>query len=134
MCLITEQKEPIITKRGMTVYKVVERIGDDIISPCIHFMWRQGVLEKTRISKRIAEPRRVNYADVIAQDYYDSKLSSRNYLEISTGFHFAFKQDRLACCWGLRFYLIIMKFRIPKGSEIYKDATGLGVTNQIMML
>jgi hypothetical protein len=133
MCLVTKQKKATITKRDIFVYKAVriEMYGEreTVHSPYYNHSWGREVLFTTElgISRKLIQ----------TCDFYDSTAYS-NYIEyeenenpltlISHGFHFAFSKKRLVEEPEVR------KFLIPKGSSVFKDNSGLGVSNQIMLI
>ena len=129
MCLVTEQKKPIITKKDMIVWKVVVMRNGKANSPFNSCVWRKNVLRKVKFKITDEEM----YTDGTARIEYESLYNENKTISIRRGFHFCFTKKRCSSMmrWGNK---MEVKFLIPAGSEIYKDKTGLGVTNQIMML
>jgi len=144
MCLITEQKEPIQITEDLIVYKVCNitynvlsihsslsdiEIIKNVISQNSRFIYVKNVLNKTEFN---VDNIFHTYADLTVATYYD--INNNSYLakltHIHEGFHFAFEPDRI------KRYLhdtnLLCEFKIPKGSLIFKDLSGLGVTNNII--
>ena len=137
MCLITEQKKAIRTKEDMIVWKIVCVQGNHrVISPYHDFEWEEGRLYKTRlaVSKKPIAYDRVVQGEYnilpfqVGEKYLKDYLPDLGLKAIGEGFH-AFTDEYRADC-----YRTIRQFLIPAGSLIYKDKTGLIVSNQIMML
>lgn len=140
MCLITLSNWPTRIKKDMIVYKAVSQPSyvpkNKARSLIQNFEYTEGVVYKTKM--RIAdcvfaeESGPLSYdneADRCLFEYLDKKQLS--YLTmvnvISEGFHSAKDPNRLENGW-------IRKFLIPKGSYIYRDYSGLIVSNQIQLL
>jgi len=143
MCLITEQKKAKIAEEDITVYKEVI-IGDEkCMSPIHGFEYKFNKLytsatlrPKSIIGLRFADDFSIH--DIRTGVYYfsDKKVNIAggevvidnkccDYVVISKGFHAYtnFERDKD----------INVKCIIPKGSEYFEDATGLIVSNQIII-
>lgn len=139
MCLVTRQIKPITTKKDLVVFKDVEE-GFDNAGICkslyFYFEWRKNVLNTTDLCVTRIRPYDFrppdhnnpnNYFDGIAHLFYVK--DKRKLTEVSNGFHAVLTKKRLTQpCYSR------VKFLIPKGSLIFKDATGLIVSNQMMLL
>jgi len=136
MCLITEQTEPIILEKDLIVFKTV-RNSNGCITPVhiLNFVYMQGV--KNPIVKLVPTKELGMFADTPSQMHYKHKfISARSWdfveglVSISEGYHSFQSLERLyATFWR---GLVSAQFTIPAGSEIYYDATGLIVSNQII--
>lgn len=139
MCLVTRQRKPRITKRDLVVYKV---INVNYLTKAIHsryfpeFIWRKGKMEETKLDYSRTEYNSAERFDrEVDNKYCKGNFGSNNYeiiTEVGRGFHATKTRKRLMECgysWES-----IMKFLIPKGSEVFTDITGLIVSNQMMML
>lgn len=123
MCLITEQKEPIILEEDLIVYKNVKLTKNGYESYFFPFTWKAKKLEETELKTGI---KFTGFDPLVTCHYKDSISEIKSWEE---GFHFAFTKERLHIL-----NVPIKEFLIPKGAQVVKDATGLGVTNKIMML
>lgn len=138
MCLVTLEKRPTYVKKDMIVYKAVSSYNAlrEVNSLIQNFTYTESILYKTKMKTKEKIP-----AEWSAPRSYDSKADedlfeylTRKNMPLSTevriiaeGFHSAESEERLdSCC--------IRKFLIPKGSYIYKDCSGLIVSNQIQLL
>lgn len=134
MCLVTRQIKPRITKKDLVVRKIVRVNHDESITSFCRssFIWIKGKLETTElgISKRI--PRNCCVHDDPQSEYYKegNKQRNRKLTVVSQGFHAVVDPNYNCNLSGYN----IRKFLIPAGSTIYKDATGLIVSNKMMML
>lgn len=132
MCLVTDQQEPIKTTRNMTVYKMFQTTEfDNIFSP-----WSDEHEFKYELNKLHKEKIRFDnnfesYMDDEVRDNYPN-FRSRELTHVHNGFHSVKKQKRMDLFnqWEQE---IKMKCIIPKGSLIFKDKTGLIVSNQIIL-
>jgi len=137
MCLITTQKEPLITEEEITVYKLM---GIDGRSPCQYFQYTFDKLFKTDITD-LPPDSPANCFDGMDGAWLSNhfpewslinhRRSDLKYVE--KGFHCAFEKSRLTLLLRSMHERYIASCTIPKGSEYYKDATGLCVFNQIIV-
>ena len=139
MCLITEQKKAIRTTEDMIVWKVME--GNR--STCKGFGYEVNKLYKTRMKQDYSF---VKYGDSMVRSSYkeifrlvndhDGDVSTwkkSGFIAIGSGFHSCATKARAEIMRVFSNY-DLRSFLIPAGSLIYKDRTGLIVSNQIMML
>ena len=161
MCLITTQKEPIKITEDLTVYKIVRYNTKDIRFSHYYncFNYNCGELYKTEIK----ESTEVNYFDSLADELNGiSKLLADSYIEpsqlslskkrklfkengfliLGQGYHFITKEglelrdksmlsnNFISCCFDT---ICISICTIPKGSLVYYDKSGLGISNQIII-
>lgn len=137
MCLITEQKEPIILKEDLIVYKVLR---PDLESPMQYFNYILGRFYEFGImpSKNPMWP------DSVASEYYgkDNIQTKSPYNTITKGLyaygeglHFITSKERAyVYTEGIYGQMVIVKCLIPAGAEVYYDKTGLGVTNKLKVI
>ena len=135
MCLITEQKKAIRTKEDMIVWKNVREEYNGAVSSVYRtFEWKEGEVYKTRMDLS-QDP--ICYDFDVRREYgliyipnpsLQTTLSALNLKAIGRGFHAFMDIDRADDSEPIR------QFLIPAGSLVYKDKTGLIVSNQIMML
>jgi len=135
MCLITTQKKPLIAKKDITVYKLLD---PNYKSPYTYYQYKPGKLVKAKIK----DSHEWCGFDSIDQAWLDEHYptwfeSARDHKPlkslkcIGSGLHSAATEDRL---YGTKAKgEMIVKCTIPKGSEYYKDATGLRVSNQLIV-
>ena len=128
MCLVTFQRKPKILKKDLRVYKAVIMYDDEIHSTYYDFTWEKGKLYTEKLLIEKFPFKSVEHYDSIVFDHYNT-TSKYKLTCISDGFHAALNEQRLK-----NSPYDIMEFLIPKGSEVYYDATGLVVSNQMMLL
>ena len=147
MCLITEQKEPIITKEETIGYKVLNR---DLSSISQHFKYEYNKLYVTKI-KHSSNPR---YPSQKSMDYYINKYKghviqikynpdnnkiinnnviNNNVIALGQGYHYYTSYDEAIISFMCIERKIIVKCIIPANSEVYYDAIGNAVSNQIII-
>ena len=137
MCLITNQKEPEILKEDLIVYKVLhENLG----SPIQGFKYSKNTLYENEIE----ESKYPSFADIESQNFYGKGgLSMQALLEMhdlksfGKGFHSVTTEKR-ALSYKNQIYSMSHKYNvfsciIPEGSEIYRDATGLIISNKLII-
>lgn len=136
MCLITTQKVAKVAEKDIIVYKEMNKISDTTCTSGYQgYLYTLGILNKTEIKD--VESNNWTCADSVDSKYlnktYGNDWNKRRPAElrcIGQGYH-SFKtlermdqgvylDDRYECA-------------IPAGSEYYEDATGLLVSNQIII-
>lgn len=129
MCLITEQKRAKILKEDLVVYKMLRVSGDNIFAWMQAFQYEFGFLHKTKMAvDNIAQSAMDD--DVVNAYDLDSFLDNSTHLtHVHLGFHFATSIKRFS-----GYDESIFKCIVPKGSRVYFDKTGLGVSNQIKII
>ena len=143
MCLITKQKEPIILKKDLKVWKVVnEGEGEkDVRSLSFYFRYK---LNKQYNQHLLMDNHPETYADDIVSEHYKFHKPSNTFNQVASkmtnvhqGFHFYKTLKRLNRAYHKerrkQNYYVVIKCTIPKGSEVFYDETGLGVANQIII-
>lgn len=133
MCLITEQKRPFTATEDMAIYKLFE---NKMYSPLMGFKYEEGKVYKTALRRGDK-----TCFDNIDQNYLENEYGRywQNFVggkikSIGRGYHGALKRKRLYSGEKyLNYGRIIRKVIIPKGSKYYLDATGLIVSNQIIL-
>lgn len=140
MCLITEQKTPLIAESDIIVYKQVRNVEDNlnlVLSTNQSFPYTLKKLYETEIKPRVLQ--RFSYADYIVDEYY-TKVYGNDYrynqelLQLAEGFHFYRNLDRVEPIKRRNdaFYCIV-KCIVPAGAIYYVDSTGLGISNKIII-
>jgi len=135
MCLITRQKESKILKKDLTVFKFVKEFENNSCMSHVGsygFIYRKDILNKTTMKRSIDfSP----FDDVVERNYPCCPEYNDDLISIGEGFHSSLRKSRLSDIlesYFLKPGTIIAEFVIPKGSEVYEDATGLIVSNQII--
>ena len=142
MCLVTKQRDPILTTEDIVCYKIVrENISHNknthpFSSMYNYFDWMLNKAYYTPLS--VYETDRAsncNFYDYVARTQFDNP-NSKNCLfsEISDGFHAMLTYDRAARTTDFDDNEVVVECLIPKGSSIYKDKTDLVVSNKIIMV
>jgi len=139
MCLVTYQKKPVVATEDIVCFKIVRHCCDllttDFYSYYYKFKWYIGKLYITELSFVTGlDYYSCNFYDAISDDFYNDKhrLSFLERLvEVSDGFHAMLDFNRANLENDNR---ILAECLIPKGSLIFTDATGLIVSNQMIML
>lgn len=147
MCLITQFKEPEILEQDLIVYKKLRYYGSSIYtlrSYNLNFPYVLNRLYKTKI--KLLEHDKIwqwfddTAAEAIHKNVYKTPFifassygaqPHQDLICIAEGFHFFFDTKRI----NKSFYIPIkiVQCTIPAGSTVYKDSTGLGVANQIII-
>ena len=139
MCLITEQKETEILKEDLIVYKRFKLYKGEIRPWCRRF-YEKFIYNVGKIHK---QPLGI---DNHYESHHDSQVvnaypswQSASYTHVHEGFHAALTYERLGKKGERRNndtnvavdydYVCI----IPKGAKVFKDKTGLIVTNTIIL-
>lgn len=131
MCLITYQRKPKITKKDIVVLKeVYPTIYPEIYaSMYMHFKWEKGVIKVQELSIDRVKMKCVYFYDNKAKDAYPINYHSL-VTSISEGFHAIEDKNReIGKTKG-----IMKEFLIPKGSLVFRDKTGLIVSDHMMLL
>lgn len=125
MCLITNQKEPLIAEEDMVVYKLLRKEGLEIKAPFNDFHYRLNerfdteIKESTEIRPFDVEDER-NLIKLLGDSFYYldlSKIKAKGFMSIGRGFHSAAYVDRIISNeYG---DISIYKCIIPKGSKFY---------------
>lgn len=137
MCLVTEQEKPETIKKDLIVYKsltVTEK--GRLMSAMYEFRYELNVLYKAKITSDCVFD---YFADGIASRKYDLlgrssdvlKEKLKHFNHIHEGFH---SMESVKRAKGIWMETKIFECLIPKGSKVYKDATGLIVSNQIIIV
>jgi hypothetical protein len=130
MCLITEQKKPIKIREDMTVYKNF-RFGEnkESFKPWNYIFKYSYKLNNLHAEEMTYDNCFQSWTDgITAEKYHDAKREE--YTHVHKGFHSASTYKRAG---DLAQVGCIIKCIIPKGSLIFKDKTGLMVSNQIIL-
>lgn len=148
MCLITEQKRAGVLKKDMKVYKVVRKYGETYCSPIQSFEWEWDTLYETDmgIKRNLVK---FGYAVVYPSLFFGEKYSfvdkaaAEGYsgfrgrlTVIHEGFHAYTTRERINLeHWKQSIYAFsdILCFTIPVGAKVFRDATGLIVSDKIIL-
>jgi len=127
MCLITEQLEPEILEEDLKVFKI---LSNKDCSPFYYYKWIKGEMCETTLevlhNVTIYHPKAF-YADYIVESEY--RRIKHNFPTIVTrGFH-SYTSFGRTCSMGR--YLNVKEFMIPKGATVYRDKTGVIVSDKI---
>ena len=159
MCLLTSQKEPILTDKDIICYKAVFRYNSfwgeddcDFRSILNDFYWKKGVIYETNFGfTEIVKKPRV-YDKKVRDCYYSNlfcthvKLRYRKSLILITnGFHAFVSVNRVTECnhepgfiqskrSKKSICIVLVKCIIPKYSLVYYDKTGLLASNKMIMV
>ena len=136
MCLVTNQKKAKILKEDLTVYKIVVNRNGKIYA----WMYDDYQYEVNKLYKQSMSVDNipgsvmdewVYYAyNIKTKNWKNSKFKKyRNLNHIHEGFHSSLTIERLGNVNETAIYRCV----IPKGSEVFKDKTGLIVSNQIIL-
>jgi len=142
MCLITYQKEPIILEEDLIVYKDLIIKNNFIYSRFFSMVYELNTLYTTKIAS--AKGNDICFYDRDARlaylttyemigDWNDNPFTPEQFIgkynlnSIGSGFH--------SILDGMNGYRPVnFKCKIPKGSEVYYDNSGLVASNQIIIL
>lgn len=139
MCLVTRQKRHERLKKDMKVYKALKEYDDGFYSPLHGYKWEWDILHETvmGVTKNVtfntyfANPD-FWFADSIAVDYYNE--FGGTVTVISEGFHAYMAPERANLNdWFEGDKLIILCFTIPAGAKVFRDATGLIVSDKMIL-
>jgi len=127
MCLITEQTKPEITTKDIVVWKVLK----NMLSITFPAKWTRGKLKRAKL----------NWKNSICPDSraffdnrsYDAYRDTTEFIIVSTGLHAFCTKNRNPFCMEFNNYKL-HKMLIPAGSKIFKDKTGLIVSNQMILI
>ena len=129
MCLITKQKRVKILKEDLVVYKMIRSVGDRCFAWMRDFEYTLGFLHKQEMEVNNT-PQTAMDEDVLhAYNILNSLEHSIHLTHVHIGFHFATSIERV-----YDYNEVIFECIVPKGSRVYFDKTGLGVTNQIKIV
>lgn len=143
MCLFTRQIKSIITKKDMIVVKrltVEENYSMRTFTYFSHyyyirFKYIPEVLNTTELGITRGKPKDIaSFGNIDSTYYKEGPLRNRKLTIIERGFHFMIEESPSYIDSAKYDDQYIFKFLIPKGSQIFLGKTGLGVSNQIIML
>lgn len=131
MCLITEQRNPLVATEDKVVYKAVKVFMDYISSVYHEFRWTLGKIESTEFE--IKAGGFGGYADSVSMDAYE-EIYDDYLISISRGLHTASSKQRAVEVVPFESEnCSLAECTIPKGAEYYEDLTGLLVSNQLRL-
>ena len=131
MCLITEQKRAKRIKEDMIVYKILTLDGSVLRSKYMwNFIYEIGKEYKTKITKQPYN-NHILFDTYVSSHYFYEAINENYLYAVEKGFHSCLQKERAA------FHKIkddkVFKCIVPKGSLVFKDATGLIVSNRIII-
>ena len=162
MCLVTKQKEAKIATKDIVVYKIIHKtetggeilykslyfynnaiiyelnveynqeIGINEIDTLLSFCFHDNISAKqyTDFLRIHKEAKELNWVEGTLPNF-KSYIDDSDYVVIGRGLHSATNLNR-----GIRYITYIsdglLQCIIPKGSEYYKDSTGLIVSNKLI--
>ena len=135
MCLITEQKKIIVTRKNHIVYKLVKRLTNN---QCAALLYRFNYMKDVTYNTEMKLTKTPNTFDEIVSTRYTKswnryvtkgKYLSDNYTCIGAGFHSTNNPERMEKDVYTNY--VMAEFEIPKGAKVYRDDTGLIVSNKI---
>jgi len=129
MCLITRQKKAKVLTKDLIAYKMFRVRNGKIKS--LHFpkTWETNKVEKTDftfVEKRYD----YNYSD---NKTFDKYYHLSNTIGIAQGFHASLIEERFFIYFYDKNYRIY-KVKIPAGSKVYYDCTGLIVSDTMILI
>ena len=137
MCLITEQKNPLIAKRKITVYKVLSLD----YTPFFHllhenkFKYNFNELYETEIK----ESDEWTFSAVLDRNYIKKKFGDcwvlhKDLICLGQGFH-SINTIRKIRIISANFFgrAVLCECTIPKGAEYYKDKVGNIISNKLII-
>ena len=132
MCLITEQTKPEILKKDLIVYKL---LYPNHLSYFRKFFWEKGKMKRQKMDPKIINTLlpfflgAYNFCDNISQRMYErlGRLTCITY-----GFHAFVTKKRAGMLYT--YGTEIHKFLIPAGAQVFRDKTGLIVSNKMMFV
>lgn len=129
MCLITTQKKPLVATEDIKVYKLLNK---DMSTLYVDYRYKPDILLKTQVRQSDDW----SCFDDIDYDYLNKNFKgwTRGHKELKCfgqGFHAALSIKRFLKTKSKSD--IIFPATVPKGSRYYLDATGLIVSNQIIV-
>jgi len=139
---VTSQIKAILTDEDIVCYKIVKESGiySSVLSNKYpysslynNFLWELGKVNYTKLE--------ISIRDLSSCKFYDSRArwgqeisGDRNFVQVSCGFHAALTYYRLSNNYSIIRDELIVECLIPKGSLIFKDTTGLIVSDQMIMV
>lgn len=141
MCLITKQKRVGVLGKDMKVYKVVRKYGETYCSPIQSFEWEWDTLYETDMGIK----RNVPYPSLFFGEKYSfvDKAAVEGYLGfrgrltvIHEGFHAYTTRKRINHeHWkqSIENYSDVLCFTIPAEAKVFRDATGLIVSDKMIL-
>ena len=145
MCLIIEKnQQPLIAKKDITVFKVVNIHRKESNEIEIH-SWMNSPDQikykyKVKMNTTLSLTSDTSPLDSVETEKARKKMKEEDFIFIGKGFHFAFTKKRLSSLLYTKFnhytkFSIILKFLIPKGSKYYIGVDNkLGVSDTIMLI
>lgn len=148
MCLITNQRTPYIAEKDIIVYKALMLTShEDRVRPTyiVGFEYILGRLYNTIITNSTTEYACLDSEDSIAIEkaydippspnamYRKAKVNAGELMSYTNGFHSALDKDRLRDELYNHSSVHIFECIIPKGSEYYINASGLVISNAIII-
>jgi hypothetical protein len=134
MCLITTQKKPSTAEEDIIVFKSLIKTNDKTATiPFQKYNYELGTLYKTKIkgSNAWLASDRID-ADWLNTHHPDWHYGTDELICLGEGYHATLTKQRAYILLNFA-DSYLYQCTIPKGSKYYKDATGLIVSNQIII-
>lgn len=130
MCLVTKQKTPETTKKDLVVYKIVKTYDNEktVSSPHYSCRWEPMIIKQIDLSyERNKRWDNCEKFDGDVSSSYSLEEKEGTFTEVSIGLHAATTKTRLKSK-----YYMVRRFLIPAGSLVFRDKSGLIVSNKMM--
>lgn len=128
MCLITNQKEPIILDKDLIGYKT---INIDNTSSFMEFQYEENKLYNAEM---IFDYRYVIFDDIdqeYLESHYGPSWRKKGLLNVSTGFHFFTTRHRANLSLSPIALQKVIEVTIPAGAKVYFGFTDLAVADTL---
>jgi len=129
MCLVTRQKKAKVLIKDLIAYKMLRVEDSKIKSTCFPKIWEINKVEKTGFTF-VKKRHEYSFNDSEAMDIY-CYLS--NTICIAQGFHASLKKYRIID-FSADERDEVFKVKIPAGSKVYYDCTGLIVSDTMILI
>ena len=129
MCLITRQKKAKVLTKDLIAYKMLRVEDSKIGSLCFPKTWEINKVEKTDFTF-VKKRREYNFNDTEAMNKY---YHLSNTICIAQGFHASLTKYRIID-FSADERAEVFKVKIPAGSKVYYDCTGLIVSDTMILI
>lgn len=140
MCLITNQKTPLITEEDIKVYKVINSNYNPFYFSRGNFTYKLGELNETTIQESDDWTAFDDDDDAWIDKLVDSH-SRANHPDLKCfgqGYHSCFNLDYLKKTieqyWKNDRSVLLVECIIPKGSEYYKNPLDIYISNKLIVV
>jgi len=129
MCLVTRQKKAKVLTKDLIAFKMLKVKDSKIKSLCFPKTWKINKVEKTNFTF-VEKRHEYSFNDGEAVDKY-CHLS--NTICIAQGFHASLTKNRIID-FSADERDGVYKVKIPAGSKVYYDCTGLIVSDTMILI